>query len=176
MWQKFGQGPPPHSFGENPKEGNFFSGEHPLVYFFCTISLQFSHGFNENLVGEKLKTGCHQVHLVPQVVLNFHLSKYLICQIYICKIFQDVTNSVLRLFNAQFDEQLKYCQFLFFFVRRNYLISEIFVIIFDYFYFVPFLWRMYLISETVVKEEPEEEDKAKQVSPDIHLRNTMDYT
>ena len=80
----------------------------------CTISLQFSNGFYKNLVGEKLKTGCHQVHLVPQVVLNIHLSKYLICQIYICKIFQDVTNSVLRLFNAQFDEQLKYCQFLVF--------------------------------------------------------------
>ena len=33
---------------------------------------------------------------------------------------------------------------------------------------------MYLISEAIVKEEPEEEDKAKQVSPDIHLK--MDYT
>jgi len=46
-----------------------------------------------HLVGKKLKTGCHQVHLVPQVVL---------------------------------------------------------------------------ISEAIVKEKPEEEDKTKQVSPDIH--------
>ena len=175
MWQKIGQGPPPTQIQKRA----IFSQENTpiylfLLYYFPPIFPRVKQTPGRKEAEDRLPPGpscpsSGSEFSLKQISVKYVNVKYsrkwqvlflgflmhnLLSNRYICLIF----------FNS--------CSF----AVRNYLISEIFVIIFGHFYFVPFLWRIYLISEAIVKEKPEEEDKAKQVSPDIHLKNTMDYT